>query len=126
MAGYVSAFSRKKVLVLGDMVADEYIVGKPARISREAPVLILHHTEEFICPGGAGNVAVNLAALGAQTVVVGVVGDDQNGRRLKCRLEEAGVETEGLFVDADRPTATKTRVVGRGTQEMQQQIVRID
>src|SRR5579884_1195737 len=60
----VRGFSRHPVLVLGDMVADEYIIGRPDRISREAPVLVLHHGEEFVCPGGAANVAYNLARLG--------------------------------------------------------------
>ncbi len=123
---YITRFPEKRVLVLGDMVADEYIVGRPARISREAPVLVLHHSDEFICPGGAANVAFNIASLGAQTHVVGVVGSDINGRRLIDRLCDLGIDTSGIFVDDKRTTATKTRIIGRGSQEVQQQIVRID
>lgn len=126
LAGYVRGFGGKRVLVIGDMVADEYIVGKPARISREAPVLVLHHSEEFLCPGGAANVAYNLAALGAETYVAGVIGDDVTGAQLTRQLMDLNIGAEGLLTDPDRPTATKTRVVGRGEQEIQQQIVRID
>lgn len=122
----LSEFAGKRVLVLGDMVADEYIVGRPARISREAPVLVLHHSDEFVRPGGAANVAYNLAALGATTVVAGVIGQDQSGDRLKDALSQLGIDTSGLLTEEDRRTATKTRVIGRGTQEIQQQIVRVD
>ncbi len=119
-------FGRRRVLVLGDMVVDEYIVGRPARISREAPVLILHHSDTFIRPGGATNAAHNFNALGAQTTVIGVIGDDETGARLRTLLEETGIDVSGLVVDSSRPTSTKTRVLAKGTQEVQQQIVRID
>jgi rfaE bifunctional protein kinase chain/domain len=122
----VSGFAGRRVLVVGDMVADEYVVGTPARISREAPVLVLQHTEEFLRPGGAANVAHNLAALGADARVAGVIGDDSRGAGLRELLSAAGIDAAGLIVDGSRCTATKTRIVGRGTQEMQQQIVRID
>lgn len=123
---HVRAFAGKRVLVIGDMVADEYIVGRPARISREAPVLVLHHSEQFLCPGGAANVAHNLAALGAATHVAGIIGSDPAGAQLHETLSRFGIDTRGLIVDSNRPTATKTRVIGRGQQEIQQQIVRID
>jgi rfaE bifunctional protein kinase chain/domain len=122
----LSSFGRKKVLVLGDMVADEYIIGRPTRISREAPVLVLHHSQDFVRPGGAANVAYNLAALGASTAVAGVIGKDSSGDRLKQALVQLGIDTSGLLTEGGRRTATKTRVVGGGTQEIQQQIVRID
>lgn len=122
----VERFRQKRVLVLGDIVADEYIMGRPARLSREAPVLVLEETGRTIRPGGATNTAVNLAALGAQTLVTGVIGDDDMGRRLTTVLQDAGIDTSGLIVLPHRPTTTKTRVVGKGTQEIQQQIVRID
>jgi rfaE bifunctional protein kinase chain/domain len=108
------------------MVADEYLIGRPARISREAPVLVLHFSESFVRPGGATNTAYNLCSLGARTSVVGVIGDDEMGRRLEQTLDELCIRTDGLMVDPGRPTSTKTRVLGKGTQEVQQQIVRID
>ncbi|HEX6509648.1 MAG TPA: PfkB family carbohydrate kinase [Chloroflexota bacterium] len=114
------------MLVLGDMVADEYLIGRPARISREAPVLILHHAESLIRPGGATNTASNLSALGSWVRVVGTIGADEMGERLRLALDRTGVDTSGLLMDAERPTSTATRVVAKGVQEVQQQIVRID
>lgn len=114
------------MLVLGDMVADEYVIGRPARISREAPVLILHHAQTFVRPGGATNTAYNLCMLGAATRVVGVIGDDEMGRSLRHTLEQSCIDTAGLIVDSGRPTSTKTRVLAKGIQEVQQQIVRVD
>lgn len=114
------------MLVLGDMVADEYVIGRPARISREAPVLILHHAQTFVRPGGATNTAYNLCMLGAATRVVGVIGDDEMGRSLRHTLDESSIDTSDLILDSGRPTSTKTRVLAKGTQEVQQQIVRVD
>ncbi len=119
-------FAQRRALVLGDMVADEYVIGRPARISREAPVLVLHYASSFVRPGGATNTAHNISALGAQTCVVGVIGDDEMGRQLQRALDDLDIATQGLIVDPGRPTSTKTRVVGKGEQEVQQQIVRID
>src|SRR5438270_9838030 len=79
----IDSFGGKRVLVIGDMVADEYLIGKPARISREAPVLILELSEERIVPGGATNVGVNIRTLGADVLLAGVVGDDIAGRSLR-------------------------------------------
>lgn len=119
-------FAQRRVLILGDMVADEYVVGRPARISREAPVLILHHADSFVRPGGATNTAYNIRSLGASAEVIGVIGDDEMGRKLKLALDGAGISTRGLIVDSGRPTSTKTRVLAKGVQEVQQQVVRID
>jgi rfaE bifunctional protein kinase chain/domain len=126
LGALVHRFADRSVLVLGDMVADEYVMGRPARISREAPVLILHYANSFVRPGGATNTAYNLSSLGARTSVIGVIGDDEMGRKLVDALSTAGIDGSGLLVDTDRPTSTKTRVVAKGSQEVQQQIVRID
>lgn len=122
----IDRFRERRVMVLGDMVADEYVIGRPSRISREAPVLILHFSDSFVRPGGATNTAYNLSALGAQAQVVGAIGDDEMGKRLRFTLDEVGVQTSGLIVDPGRPTSTATRVLAKGVQEVQQQIVRID
>src|SRR5436309_14158895 len=79
----ITSFQGKRVLVIGDMVADEYLIGRPTRISREAPVLILELDEERTIPGGASNVAVNARALRAEVFLAGVVGDDLPGARLR-------------------------------------------
>ena len=89
LAATVRAWQGKRILVLGDVVADELVVGVPQEIAREAPVLVLRHAESSILPGGATNVAANAAALGAQVEVCGVVGDDQTGRQLIQALQES-------------------------------------
>ncbi|MGH2345907.1 MAG: bifunctional heptose 7-phosphate kinase/heptose 1-phosphate adenyltransferase [Chloroflexota bacterium] len=122
----IAAFADQRVVVVGDMVADEYIFGTPGRVSREAPVVVLEYTGRRLVPGGATNVAVNLRALGAAVSVVGVIGDDQMGRELRQALINLSVDTSGLVIDPDRPTSTKTRIVGGGPQVVRQQMVRID
>src|SRR5579864_5526396 len=92
----VRRFAGKRVLVIGDMVADEYLVGRPTRIARDAPVLILEMYEERTVPGGATNVAVNARSLGAQVFLAGVVGDDVPGQRLRQAISELGMRQEGL------------------------------
>lgn len=122
----VHRFAGKRVLVVGDMVADEYITGIPTRISREAPVLILDHSEQYTVPGGATNPGVNARTLGAEVFLAGVVGGDAPGERLRERLRDQRVHMDGLFSEAGRPTSTKTRILAGGTQLVQQQIVRVD
>jgi rfaE bifunctional protein kinase chain/domain len=123
----LDGFAGKKLLVLGDMVADEYWFGQPTgRISREAPIPILRELSRQTKPGGATNLAYNARALGADVHLAGVVGDDASGRELLAILSAAGIDTSGLVVDANRPTYTKIRVVAGSTQEMPQQVARID
>src|SRR5436309_14917579 len=122
----IGSFSGKRVLVIGDMVADEYLIGRPARISREAPVLILELSEERTVPGGATNVAVNTRTLGAEVFLAGVVGDDLPGQRLRRAINDLGMHQKGLVTDASRPTSTKTRILAGSPQILQQHIVRID
>lgn len=122
----IAAFKGKRVLVIGDMVADEYLIGRPTRIAREAPVLILELHEERIIPGGACNVAVNACTLGAEVFLAGVVGDDLPGQRLRRSIAELTVHQEGLFTDKRRPTSTKTRILAGSPQIVQQHVVRID
>lgn len=122
----IESFSEKRVLVIGDMVADEYLIGNPTRIAREAPVLILELNEERTVPGGATNVAVNARTLGADVFLAGVVGDDEPGRSLRHAISELGMHQEGLVTDPQRPTSTKTRILAGSPQIVQQHIVRID
>ena len=122
----VSGFEGKRVLVIGDMVADEYLIGRPTRIAREAPVLILELNEERTIPGGSANVAVNACTLGADVFLAGVVGDDLPGQRLRRAISDLQMHQEGLVTDARRPTSTKTRILAGSPQIVQQHIVRID
>src|SRR6266480_1596878 len=122
----VSCFANKRVLVIGDMVADEYLIGKPTRIAREAPVLILELDEERTILGGAANFAVNVRTLGAEVFLAGVVGDDLPGQRLRSAIADLQMHQEGLVTDAHRPTSTKTRILAGSPQIVHQHIVRID
>ncbi len=122
----IESFAGKRLLVIGDMVADEYLVGRPTRIARDAPVMILEMYEERTVPGGATNVAVNARSLGAEVFLAGVVGEDVPGQRLRKAISELGIHQDGLVSDARRPTSTKTRIVAGSSQVVQRQIVRID
>ncbi len=126
LIGIVRCFAGQRVLVVGDMVADEYILGTPLRVSREAPVLILGQSDQFTVPGGATNPGVNARTLGAEVLLAGVIGDDGPGARLCARLAAYGVEMSGLVAEPGRPTSCNTRVVAGDRQLRQQQIVRID
>jgi len=113
--------ARRRVLVLGDVMLDEFIWGRVARISPEAPVPVVEVTRQSFHLGGAGNVAGNVVALGGQAVLVGVVGDDDAGRRLRAELAARGVEAALAQDRGGRPTTLKTRIVAH-----HQQVVRAD
>lgn len=114
------------VLMLIDLVADRFISGTPKRISREAPVLILRFEEESFVPGGGANAVANVAALGGRPLPLGVLGDDENGRRLLEVLAERGIPTEGIVRRPGYRTPTKTRILAGGRHSIKQQIVRYD
>ncbi|WP_448572720.1 bifunctional heptose 7-phosphate kinase/heptose 1-phosphate adenyltransferase [Trichothermofontia sp.] len=122
----LTQFKRARVLVVGDLTLDEFLQGQVERLSREAPVLILRHEETRQVPGGGANAVYNLARLGAQVQVVGLVGDDPQGQVLHDLFVQVGVDTRGILVDCDRPTVTKTRISGHARQSVTQQIVRVD
>lgn len=122
----IKQMQTKKVLVIGDMVADVYLSGKISRISREAPVLVLEQAEEKIIAGGAANVVHNVATLGGAVIAVGLLGEDKAGTGLEAILAGKGAQTAGLFFDDKRPTITKTRIIAGGAATVSQQIVRID
>ena len=121
----LKAMSDVPVLIIGDMVADVYLDGTIARISREAPVLVLEQREERVVAGGAANVASNAATLGGASYAVGVCGTERSGDALLAVLRANGVRT--AFVRADtHPTITKTRIIAGGRATVSQQIVRVD
>ncbi len=122
----IGSFSGKRILVIGDIVADEYLIGRPTRIAREAPVLILELNEERTIPGGATNVAVNACTLGADVFLAGVIGNDAQGQRLQQAIDNLHMHQEGLVIDSRRPTSTKTRIMAGSPQIVQQHVVRID
>ena len=122
----IEAFQGKTVLVVGDLIADEYVHGKPGRISREAPVLILRFVSRELRLGGAANASHNLHTLGARVVPLGVVGDDAPGATVRELFGGLGVPTEGILTTADRITPVKTRILAGGYLATRQQIVRVD
>ncbi len=123
---HVDHFSGVRVLVVGDLTLDEFLTGQVERLSREAPVLILRHEQTQRIPGGGANAIYNLAKLGAAVTVAGFVGKDEQGKALRSIFEAGGIQTEGMLIDPNRPTVTKTRISGHARQSVTQQIVRVD
>ena len=117
----VDRFSGRRILVLGDLMLDRYVWGRVERISPEAPVPVVEIERESFALGGAGNVAANLRALGAEPVLVSVVGDDADGKQLCRALAERGVDPRRVIADRSRPTTVKTRIIAHS-----QQVVRAD
>src|SRR6202140_687770 len=121
----IDGFSNRRVLVVGDLIADEFIYGKVARVSREAPVLILKYDTTEMVGGGAGNAANNVAALGGHAWLAGMVGADGEGTRLLASLHD-GVDHSRVQRDKTYRTPVKTRILAGGVHSTKQQIVRID
>jgi rfaE bifunctional protein kinase chain/domain len=113
------------VAVIGDIIADEFVYGRVARVSREAPVLILEYDSTQVVAGGGGNAANNVAALGGSAALVGVIGRDEPGRRLLAALHRR-VDPGGVIRPARRSTPVKTRILAGGIHSAKQQVVRID
>ena len=122
----VHTFPRRRVVVVGDMVADQFLYGEISRVSREAPVLILRHERTETMPGGAANCAANLAALGAHTSIVGALGADAAGTALRERLGELGVDYRHAVSAPSLKTVTKVRVLAGQAHSMRQQVLRVD
>ena len=117
----IRRFAGLRVTVVGDLMLDRYLAGRVCRISPEAPVPVVEVERTFERPGGAGNVATNTQRLGAPTTIVGTIGADPDGRRLRDVLAENELSVDGLITLEDQPTTVKTRILAHG-----QQIVRVD
>ncbi|MDE1921402.1 MAG: D-glycero-beta-D-manno-heptose-7-phosphate kinase [Candidatus Omnitrophica bacterium] len=117
----IRRFKGRRLLVIGDVVLDQYIKGSVSRISPEAPVPIVLQEESFYTPGGAANVANNLASLGADVTLVGRIGDDLEGAILRRELIKRRIHTKGIFIDSRTSTIFKARIIAQ-----HQQIVRLD
>ncbi len=125
LRGLVDGFAGRRVLVVGDLIADEFIYGEVARVSREAPVLILKYDATEMVGGGAGNAANNVAALGGRARLAGLVGADAEGRRLLTGLSR-GVDRAHVVRARAYRTPVKTRILAGGVHSAKQQVVRID
>ena len=119
--GYLVKFPSCRILVVGDIMLDEYVWGNVGRISPEAPVPVVAVTRDTRALGGAGNVAVNISGLGAEAGLAGLIGADSQGREIVRMLKAKRIGTAGLVTDRNRPTTTKTRVIAHN-----QQVVRVD
>ena len=124
-ASLIAKMRNARVVVVGDLIADQFISGRVERVSREAPVLILQYNSTTIVPGGAGNAAANVAALGANVDVIGLVGRDDEGRRL-LKAMPARANTRRVVRAAGYATTVKTRILAGGVHSAKQQVVRID
>ena len=119
-------FEGLRVIVAGDPIADRYLRAEPARLSREAPVMVLRHVSEELRAGGAANTARNLRALGCEVELIGAVGRDAPGRELVRALEDEGIDGSGVLLVEGRVTPTKTRVLAAEARRHPQQVLRID
>src|SRR5882672_2293332 len=122
----VEQFNPKTIVLLGDFVADEFQYGEIARVSREAPVLILKHCETHIVPGGGANAANNFASLGARVLPVTAVGDDSAGDALIAHFRRQQVNVSGIFRVKGWTTPTKRRFLAGWTHTVGQQVLRVD
>jgi len=127
----VKAFKKARILVVGDIILDEYLLGSPERISREAPVIILNHVGSDYALGGAGNAAANIAALGGNVTLLGIAGEDNGADEIRKLAEQMHIALE-LVSDPKRRTTIKTRVISTSNQNpdsgtrVKQQVLRLD
>ena len=122
----VDRFGKTRVVVLADLVLDEFLHGEIARVSREAPVLIIDYKRMDAMPGGGANAIRNVRALGGEPIPVGVVGRDEAGERLQALLDKDGIDTTGIAQIPDYATPVKTRVLAGLPHSRPQQVIRID
>ncbi len=122
----VRSFADRRLVVIGDAIADQFVYGNISRVSREAPVFILQHEQTETVPGGAANCAMNLSALGARVSLIAAVGNDEQGKELRAKLEAAGVDVSGVIVSERIKTTTIVRILAGQAHSNRQQVIRID
>jgi rfaE bifunctional protein kinase chain/domain len=123
---WIPKLAGQRVLVVGDAILDEYLIGRATRLSREAPIPVLEFEARKLIPGGAANPAANVTALGSTAVQIGVIGSDGEGTALQEILQARGIDTAALIVDSTRPTTVKTRVMAYMGLRSPQQVARLD
>ncbi len=122
----LDALAGRRILVAGDFLLDRYLVGRPTRLSREAPVVIIEQEDDDVNPGGAGNATRNVRALGGEPIPLGLVGEDREGDQVVELLRAGGIDTRGILRDPERRTVTKTRILAGAANAARQQVLRID
>lgn len=122
----IPKLANHRVLVIGDVILDEYLTGRATRMSREAPVPVLEYEDQRFIPGGAGNPAANIVALGSHVMQLGLVGDDDFAEHLRQALRERGIDIAHVLTDTSRPTTVKTRIMAHMGLRFPQQVARLD
>jgi rfaE bifunctional protein kinase chain/domain len=122
----IPQLANRRILVLGDVILDEYITGRAERMSREAPIPVLEFMSRRYIPGGAANPASNIVALGSKAIQVGIIGDDETATQLKRELQQRGIDSSALVTVKDKPTSLKTRILAQMGLRFPQQVARID
>ena len=122
----IPKLANHRVLVIGDVILDEYLTGKATRMSREAPVPVLEFEDRRLIPGGASNPAANISALGSHALQAGVIGTDDFANQLRNLLTEYGIDISGFITDSARPTTVKTRIMAQMGLRFPQQVARLD
>ena len=123
---WIPQLAGQHVLVIGDVILDEYITGRATRLSREAPVPVLEYESRHLIPGGAANPAANIARLGSTAVQCGIIGNDPAATQLRQLLQAQGIETKALVTDPTRPTTVKMRIMAQMGLRFPQQVARMD
>lgn len=126
LQSWIPHLAGRRVLVIGDVILDEYLIGRATRLSREAPIPVLEFEARELIPGGAANPAANIVALGSTAVQIGVIGSDNEATALRQVLQARGIDTSALVVDGSRPTTVKTRVMAHMGLRFAQQVARLD
>lgn len=126
LTAWIPKLAGQRILVIGDVILDEYLIGKAARLSREAPVPVLEFESRQLIPGGAANPAANIVALGSTAIQVGVIGSDTAATNLRQVLQARNIDTKCLITDSRRPTTVKTRIMAQMGLRFPQQVARLD
>jgi len=122
----IPKLANQTILVVGDVILDEYVIGQATRMSREAPIPVLEFESRRYIAGGAANPSANIVKMGSEALQVAVIGDDPAGHQLMQVLENEGIDTVGLITCDDRPTTVKTRIMAQMGLRFPQQVARID
>lgn len=126
LAALVPRLAGLRILVIGDVILDEYLIGSATRLSREAPIPVLEFEERLLIPGGAANPAANIVALGSHATQIGVIGADTAGTNLRQILQVRAIDPNTLVTDPTRPTTVKTRLMAQMGLRFPQQVARLD
>lgn len=125
-AQLIPRLAGQRVLVIGDVILDEYLFGNATRMSREAPIPVLEFENRRLIPGGAANPAANIVGLGSTAIQTGIIGSDHAAMMLRQVLQAQGIDTHGLIIDSGRPTTVKMRIMAQMGLRFPQQVARID